>query len=468
MDLKGKNVLILGYAMTGKSVANFLLKQGAHITINDRGDLSNDPSVRLFLAQGVKVVDGGHPLSLLDEPIDFIVKNPGIPYHIPIVEKALERNIPIYTDVEIAYWFSKAPFVAITGSNGKTTTTQLLANVLNTKNHQTYLAGNIGIPVLEVVQQATKDDLVVLEMSSFQLAGVDKFKPHVAVLTNIYSAHLDYHHTRQEYVAAKLNLIEHLTENDYLVYNYDSKELTDWVKDTVAQVIPFARLRVDEYIKQQGVYVEDETIYYKDQPILKVKDIQLPGVHNVENILAVVAAAMIYNVPPIKIQQEVQKYQGMPHRNQQIAKSQGRTFYNDSKATNITATITALQSFPTEPILYIGGGLDRGNEFDELFPYLNHVRGAFLYGETKDKMARVMKEAGIPKVKIFDTLVKATTAAYFYTRPGDVVLLSPANASWDQFKTFEERGDLYTKTVQTLIKKHPYQEIGGQEDDATQ
>ena len=468
MDLKGKNILIIGYAMTGKSVAEFLLKQGAHITINDRGDLSNDPSVRLLLSQGVKIVDGGHPLSLLDEPIDFIVKNPGIPYHIPIVEKALERSIPIYTDVEIAYWFSKAPFVSITGSNGKTTTTQLLANVLNTKEHPTYLAGNIGIPVLEVIQQATKDDLIVLEMSSFQLAGVDQFKPRVAVLINIYSAHLDYHHTRQEYVEAKLKLIEHLTKDDYLVYNYDSKELTDWVKNTSARVIPFARLRVDEYIKQHGVYVEDETIYYKDQPILKVSDIQLPGVHNLENILAVVSAAMVYNIPSQQIQREVKKYQGMPHRNQQIAKSQGRVFYNDSKATNITATITALQSFPTAPILYIGGGLDRGNEFDELFPYLNHVRGAFLYGETKEKMARVMKEAGIPKVECFDTLVEATTAAYFYARFGDVVLLSPANASWDQFKTFEERGDLYTTTVQTLINTHPYEDNGGQKDDSTQ
>lgn len=459
MDLKDKNVLIIGYAMTGKSVAEFLLKNGTHITINDRGDLSNDPSVHLLLSQGVKVIDGGHPLSILDESFDFIVKNPGIPYHIPFIQRAQELNIPIYTDIELAYWYAKASFVAITGSNGKTTTTQLLTNILaaGLKQH-VYLAGNIGIPVLDVVQKASKDDVIVLEASSFQLAGVSQFKPNVAVLTNIYSAHLDYHHTREEYVKAKLNLIKHLTSADYLVYNYDSQELVEWIESSAAQKIPFARLRVDQFVKNNGVYEEEGFIYYKEQPIIKVSDIELPGVHNVENSLAAIAAAMVYSIDFKVIQQIINEYQGMPHRNQKIAESQGRRFYNDSKATNITATITALQSFPTDPIIYIGGGLDRGVEFDELFNYLKHVRAAFLYGETKEKMARIMKEAGIPKVETFDTLADATKAAYFYARREDVILLSPANASWDQFKNFEDRGALYTQTVQQLIKTYPYQD----------
>lgn len=458
IDFNQHKVLIIGYAMTGKSVAEFLLEQGASVTINDRGDLSQDPSVNLLLSQGAKVVTGGHPIELLEESYNYIVKNPGIPYTIPIIEKAIEMKLPIYTDVELASWVSQASIIGVTGSNGKTTTTSLIHQFLSNRiEGQAYLAGNIGVPSLEVASLAKADDDMIIELSSFQLMGTEKLCPQIAVICNIYEAHLDYHGSRNAYVEAKLKLVANLSVNEFIVYNYNQHELREWLEESPAQKVPFSVNEVDDFVKHQGAYLETDVLFFKGEPVALLSDIQIPGAHNIENVLAAIAVAKIKGVSNADIQEALHRFNGVAHRIQPICQSKGRRFYNDSKATNMTATITALKSFDT-PIVYIGGGLDRGNEFDELIPYLSHVKAAYLYGETKEKMAKAFNEAGTAPIIITENLTQATEAAYKAAEKGDTVLLSPSCASWDQFKTFEVRGQLFVDTIQNLIQTQPYQD----------
>lgn len=449
--LKNKNILILGYALTGRSVAEFLLDQGSQITINDRGDLSQDPSVKLLLERGAKVVDQGHPISLLEQDWDMIIKNPGIPYSVEVIVEAQKKEIPIFTDVEVASWFIQGDIIGITGSNGKTTVTQLIYNILKeNRSYQTHLAGNIGIPALEVASKTRIGDQVVFELSSFQLMGTKSFHPHVAVITNIYESHLDYHGNRDNYVAAKLKLVDNLTADDFIVYRYNGGELHDLLREYKGKKVPFSVDLADEYIKANGAYVEEDGIYFKGDYIMNLSQIHIPGRHNVENVLAAVAVASIYGVENQLIQDIVEQFTGMPHRIQEVLNYEGVRYYNDSKATNITATITALKSF-TAPIRYVGGGLDRGNEFDGLKPYLQNIQSAHLYGETAEKMARVFYEEGI-ETTVHEVLDQAVEAAYQRVASGDVVLFSPSCASWDQFNNFEVRGDYFVEIIHDLVK----------------
>ncbi|MCW6674501.1 UDP-N-acetylmuramoyl-L-alanine--D-glutamate ligase [Aerococcaceae bacterium NML171108] len=444
-----QHALVMGYGVTGRSVADFLLTQGAHVTVIDRGDSSDDPSVTLLLQKGARFVWGEHPLELVEEPFDFVVKNPGISYYTPFVQALQEKEIPIYTDVELAYLFSEAAIIGITGSNGKTTTTSLIHQLLqgSTEKGEAFLAGNIGVPALDVVARANPNDTIVMELSSFQLKGTEQFKPTIAVITNIFEAHIDYHKTRDDYVTSKLNLIRHLTLEDHLVYNYDSSELRQLLASTMACKVPFAVDCIDDDVRRNGVYVEGDSIFFRGEEVAQVTDILIPGKHNLENALAAIAVAKLNQVANAHIVQVLRTYSGMPHRIQKIASHKGVDFYNDSKSTNTTAAITALNSFK-QPIVYIGGGLDRGDDLSELVPHLEGVKVAHLYGESKMRMQTLFKQ-----VCLHDNLVEATEAAYRDAQVGDVVLLSPSCASWDQFKNFEERGNLFVETVQQLIAK---------------
>ncbi|WP_235991430.1 UDP-N-acetylmuramoyl-L-alanine--D-glutamate ligase [Facklamia lactis] len=439
---QNQNVLVLGYALTGKSVVDYLLRENANITLNDRGDLSQDPSVDLLLKAGVKVVDGGHPIELL-EGIDMVVKSPVIPYSIEIIQEAIHQKIPVYTDVELAYLHSQAPIIGITGSNGKTTTTSLIQEILNKGiEGQAFLAGNIGIPSLEVAQMASENDRIVMELSSFQLMGIENFRPKIAVFTNIYSAHLDFHGSREEYVRAKLQLIKNLTAEDYLVYNADQEELVELLADSPAIKCPFSR---KEYL-EKGACLANQGLYYDGERILEQSSIAMPGDHNIENVLAAMAVAKIEGVANDDIEQVVSQYHGMPHRIQYFATYQGVKYYNDSKATNTTATITALKSFEQD-LIYIGGGLDRGNDFKDLIPYLKTVKAAYLYGESKEKMAHDFQAAGVPRIETVENLAEASRRAIEMSQPGQVVLFSPACASWDQYQNYEVRGQEFMDQV---------------------
>ena len=447
-DYQNKKVLIVGLAKSGFYAAQLLQQLGAQVTVNDKQTLPNDDKSLVQLQQlGIQVIMGGHPLQLLDEDFSLIVKNPGIPYDNPLIKAAMARKIPIITEPELAYEVSSAPMVCVTGTNGKTTTTTLIQLILdqNRSAGHAYKAGNIGIPVSQVVQKASAEDDIVVEMSSFQLLGVTQLRPKVAVLTNIYEAHLDYHKTRANYIKAKMNITKNQTAADYFVVNYDQKEWRDLAQQSAAQIVPFSRLNKS----QAGAYQKGNDLYFRDEKIISISELPLPGKHNIENYLAAIAVAKIYGKTKADICQVLTTFQGVKHRIQFVKKLAGRSIYNDSKATNIEATIVALEAF-SQPIVLIAGGLDRGFTFDKLVEPLKKVKAIILYGQTKHLMAAAAQKAQIPTIKLVDNLDEAVPLAWSLTDPGDVLLLSPAAASWDQFQTFEQRGDRFLNDIKKL------------------
>ena len=444
-----KRVLVIGLAKSGVAVAKLLLHQGAMVTVNDRIPLEENPDAKSLIEEGIRVLAGSHPVDLLEEHFDFVVKNPGIPYHNCMVEAAMKKGIPVYTEVEIAYQLLEGLMIGITGSNGKTTTTTLASLMLKESfpEREVYAAGNIGIPLSQLAEKSTKEDIYVSELSSFQLMGIDQFKPKIACIVNIFSAHLDYHGTREEYIEAKLQLTKNQTKDDYLVYNADYPELITLIEGhTKATLVPFSRRTVLEF----GACVEGDYICFNGEKVIPVSTIQVPGTQNVENVLAAVAISKLAGASNEGIQKAVQNFHGVKHRTQFVKEVNKRRFYNDSKATNIIATQTALRSFTNQSVVLISGGLDRGNGFDELVPDLKAVSGIVLYGETKEKLQEAAKVAGIPVIEVVNTLEEATKKAYAISKEGDIILLSPACASWDQFKSFEIRGDEFIQVVENL------------------
>ena len=444
-----KRVLVIGLAKSGVAVAKLLLHQGAMVTVNDRIPLEENPDAKSLIEEGIRVLAGSHPVDLLEEHFDFVVKNPGIPYHNCMVEAAMKKGIPVYTEVEIAYQLLEGLIIGITGSNGKTTTTTLASLMLKESfpEREVYAAGNIGIPLSQLAEQSTKEDIYVSELSSFQLMGIDQFKPKIACIVNIFSAHLDYHGTREEYIKAKLQLTKNQTEDDYLVYNADYPELITFIEGhTKATLVPFSRKTVLEF----GASVKDHYICFNGEKLIPVSTIQVPGTQNVENVLAAVAIAKLAGATNEGIQKAVQNFHGVKHRTQFVKEVNKRRFYNDSKATNIIATQTALRSFTNQSVILIAGGLDRGNGFDELVPDLKSVSGIVLYGETKEKLQEAAKVADVPVIEVVNTLEEATKKAYAISKEDDIILLSPACASWDQFKSFEIRGDEFIQVVENL------------------
>jgi UDP-N-acetylmuramoylalanine--D-glutamate ligase len=422
-----------------------LHKLGAFVTVNDNKPLSENPEAQGLLEQGITVICGEHPLGLLEEGFQMIVKNPGIPYNNPMIKGAIEKGIPVITEVELAYQVSEAPFIGITGTNGKTTTTTLVFEMLNSGQKKPLIAGNIGTVASGVAQTAEKENTIVIELSSFQLMGINEFKPHIAMITNLYDAHLDYHGTRADYIEAKANITKNQTKDDYLIVNADQEEVMNIAKSSLAHIVPFS---VTQNL-ENGACIKEGWISFNGEKVIDVESIALPGAHNLENILGAVAAAKLTGVSNAAIVEVLTTFTGVKHRLQLVAEKDGRKFYNDSKATNILATVKALSAFK-KPLVLLAGGLDRGNEFDELIPYLQNVKTIITFGQTAAKIERVAKEAGIKTIKRVDNVEKAVPEAYKHSVSGDVILLSPACASWDQYKTFEVRGDIFIEAVHKL------------------
>ncbi|MGG5368521.1 UDP-N-acetylmuramoyl-L-alanine--D-glutamate ligase [Enterococcus sp. AZ196] len=447
---ENEKVLVLGLAKSGFSAAKLLNDLGALVTVNDGKPFEENPEAQGLLEQGVRVITGHHPIELLDEDFSLMVKNPGIPYDNPLVAKAEELNIPILTEVELAYQVAECPIVGITGTNGKTTTTTMIGLLLNQERAtgKAHLAGNIGFPGSEVAAKATADDDIVMELSSFQLMGIRDFKPQIAVITNIYEAHLDYHKTRENYVAAKWAIQENMTADDYLVLNWNSKELQQMSQRTNAQVVPFS---TKEKLAD-GAYLEKGVLYYKEEKIMDASELGVPGAHNIENALAAIVVAKLKGVTSEGIRAALSNFHGVPHRTQYVDTINGRKFYNDSKATNSLATEMALSGFDNERLILLAGGLDRGNGFDELIPSLEGVKAVILFGETKEKLAETARRAGVQTIILTSNVETAVPLAYEQSDIGDSILLSPANASWDQYPNFEIRGDKFMNAVKQLEK----------------
>lgn len=438
-----QHVLILGLAKSGTAAAHLLLDHGVTVRVNDLNASFSDPEVQALKQKGAECILGHHSLSVIDG-IEVMIKNPGIPYEHPLVKAAINRQIPVLTEIELAGQIAEGKIIGITGSNGKTTTTTLITNMLQHSNQSVKMAGNIGIAASDVARQTKQDDVLVLELSSFQLLGVQTFRPDIAVILNLFEAHLDYHHTLENYQTAKSYIFKNQTADDVLVYNAEDPLIVDAVKEAKSQLMPFSTKRV----MRDGAWLDDHAIYFKNEKIMDRKEIVLVGEHNLENILAAISAAKLAGATKDGIYRTLTTFSGVKHRLQFVGKIHDRLFYNDSKATNNLATQKALSSFK-QPIILIAGGLDRGAEFDELLPYLTHVKAMVVYGETKEKLRALADKANI-KAVVVNELSEAVQAAYHLSVPNDVILLSPACASWDQFRTFEERGDMFIDAVHKL------------------
>ena len=443
-QFENKKVLVLGLAKSGESAARLLDKLGAIVTVNDGKPFEENPAAQSLLEDGIKVVTGGHPLELLDEDFALMVKNPGIPYRNPMIEKALEKGIPVLTEVELAYLISDAPIVGITGSNGKTTTTTMIGEVLTAAGQNGLLSGNIGYPASQVAQTATDKDTLVMELSSFQLMGIQEFHPEIAVITNLMPTHIDYHGSFEDYVAAKWNIQSNMTAADYLVLNFNQELAKELATKTNATVVPFSTLE-----KVDGAYLEDGYLYFRGEKVMAADEIGVPGSHNVENALATIAVAKLRGVDNETIKETLSAFGGVKHRLQFVDQINGVKFYNDSKSTNILATQKALSGFDNSKVILIAGGLDRGNEFDELVPDITGLKKMVILGQSAERVKRAADKAGVAYVDATD-IADATRKAYELAEEGDVVLLSPANASWDMYANFEVRGDLFIDTVAEL------------------
>ena len=434
-----KKIYILGMGRSGVSVAKLLSKNNK-ILITDMKENKDDVSLLKGLGVEVKITD--KQADLLDSSFDVVVKNPGVKLDHPTILKAQKLNIPVITELEVAYrYLPDVKIVGITGSNGKTTTTTIIYNILKEAGLPVHLAGNIGLPLCNQISDIKDGDILVVEISSHQLVNLDKFKVDVAVLTNLSPVHLDHFGTYDNYKNNKLRIFNNQTALDTAILNKGDDEVFELTKGIKAQKLYFSSK------DKADIFVDEKSIVYKDE-VYNFSDIRVKGMHNYENIMASILACKQFDVSYETIMKVLSKFSGVEHRIEFVKEVNGREFYNDSKATNVMSTITALKAFDNDVILLLGG-LDRGHSFDDLVPYLNHTKYIVCFGETKYRIEEFARKNNID-VFVVDNIKEATKKAYEISKKGDTILLSPACASWDQFNSFEERGDTYKETINQL------------------
>ena len=457
MELKNKRVLVVGLGRSGAASAIFLQEHGAKVIVSDsKSEAQLQGDVPALLDRGISIETGQHGQRTFRDQ-DLIVVSPGVPSDQPQLQHARTMGIPVIGEVELAFRFLQGKVLAITGSNGKTTTTSLVGEILAKSGKKTLVGGNIGTPVISLAGKSTPDSLVVLEISSFQLESIEQFRPWIAAILNITPDHLDRHHTFEAYVNAKARIFENQRAeragenqqaNDFAVLNADDPTcvgLNDRVK---AQLLWFSRKQRVE----SGAFLSGEQIIFrqngKEQAVLGRSDIQLKGEHNLENVLAAVCMTMVAGCTPQQVRQAVSEFHAVEHRLELVATINGVTFYNDSKATNVDATVKALESFPGN-IHIILGGKDKGSDYTVLNPLLRErVKRVYLIGAASDKIASQVQNA--TAVVRSGILERAVRQAFDAAAPGDVVLLAPACASFDQFENYEHRGRVFKELVRSL------------------
>lgn len=434
-----KKIFILGMGRSGSSVAKLLSKNNK-ILITDMKENKDDVSLLEKLGVEVKITD--NQVELLDSSFDVVVKNPGVKLDHPVVLKAKELNIPIITELEVAYrYLPDVKIVGITGSNGKTTTTTIIYNILKEAGLPVHLAGNIGLPLCNQISDIKDGDIIVTEISSHQLVNLDEFKVDIAILTNLSPVHLDHFGSYENYKNNKLRIFNNQNVEDIAILNKGDDEVFNLTKSIKARKLYFSSKG------KADICIDGKSIIYNDE-VYNFKDIRVKGMHNYENIMASILACKQFGVSHETILSVLSKFAGVEHRIEFVKEVNGREFYNDSKATNVMSTITALKSFDSDVILLLGG-LDRGHSFDDLVPYLNHTKTIICFGETKYRIEEFAKNNNID-VFVVDDIKEATKKAYEISKKGDTILLSPACASWDQFNSFEERGNAFKDTINNL------------------
>jgi UDP-N-acetylmuramoylalanine--D-glutamate ligase len=452
MELNNKRVLVVGLGKSGVASALFMKAHGARVTVSDTksGDeLRNE--IPALLDHGITVETGGHGERTFRGQ-DLIVVSPGVPVDAPPLVQARSAGESVIGEIELAAQFLPGPIVAITGSNGKTTTTTLAGEIMTAAGFSTLVGGNIGTPAISLAERAQPETIIVLEVSSFQLETIQTFRPKVAVVLNVTPDHLDRHRTLDVYVNAKARIFENQQPSDFAVLNADDPTCVTMAARTRAQVFWFSRQKE----VQQGAWVQDGNILFRDRTgqkeILQVSEIPLKGAHNLENVLAAVCAGALMGCAPEKIRQAVQDFKAVEHRLEFVATINGVDYYNDSKATNVDATIKALESFPAN-IHLILGGKDKGSDYTVLNDLLRQrVKCVYTIGAAAAKIESqiLSSKNGGPEVVHAETLENAIRKAHASAMPGDVVLLAPACASFDQFTSYEHRGKVFKQTVQSL------------------
>lgn len=446
-----KQVLVAGTGKSGISAAKLLVKHQIRVYLFDE-NINRDQAelMKHFNDSDLVTVVLGELTEEVLTSVDLMVISPGIPVDAPFTEAVRKHQLPIWSEIELAYYFGKGKIAAITGTNGKTTTTSLVGEIVKAWNPKTIVVGNIGIPYTELCDTTDADSITVAEISSFQLETTVSFHPQVSAILNLTPDHLNRHYTFENYGNVKLSISKNQTENDVIVLNYDDPNTKEMGTKVNARVVYFSRLEKPE----NGVYVENDHIVLENQGekyvVLALKDLKLLGNHNVENVLAAVGIAYYTGVPIDIIKEVTVNFKAVEHRIEYVETINGVAYYNDSKGTNPDAAIKGIQAMTTTTYL-IGGGYDKGSAFDEWIEAFDHkVKCLVLIGQTAELIAETAKKHGFTNIVMKDTLLEAVEYCHANAQPKDAVLLSPACASWGMFDNYEQRGRMFKEYVRNL------------------
>ncbi|NLP34387.1 MAG: UDP-N-acetylmuramoyl-L-alanine--D-glutamate ligase [Clostridiales bacterium] len=452
MQLKDKRVLVFGAAKSGISATKLLQKLEAFVILYDSNTKLEvrDFEGKFDTQENFMLITGKLSEGIMDA-LDLVVLSPGIPIDLPEVELLKEKNIPIWGEIELAYRYTRGKIIGITGTNGKTTTTSLVGDIMKTYFNEVYLVGNIGNPYTDIALQTTDESVIIAEISSFQAETIHEFRPDVSAILNITPDHLNRHHTMETYIQMKENIAKNQTKDELCLLNYEDELLRNMAERLNTKILFFSSARRLE----NGLFLDDDEIFYaidgETKKICNVNELKILGKHSYENVMAAVGIAITIGVPMEYIVSAITSFQAVEHRIEYVEKIDGVTYYNDSKGTNPDASMKAIQAMK-HPTILIAGGYDKGAEFDKwIEAFDGKVKCLILLGETKEKIANTAKDHGFTNIIMVNSLKEAVSISNKNAEPGDVVLLSPACASWGMFDNYEQRGSLFKEYVRELL-----------------
>lgn len=451
MDLTGKKVLVFGSGKSGTGAADLLGQVGACPVIYDGNPEIDKEAVvhKISHVKNVEVYAGELPEEVR-KSLDLVVLSPGVPTDLPLVRSFYGQGLPVWGEVELAYRTGKGRVLAITGTNGKTTTTALLGKIMSDAEDSVFVVGNIGTPYTSKALEMKETSVTVAEISSFQLETIDRFAPEVSAILNITEDHLNRHHTMEEYIRVKELIIKNQKPENYCVLNYEDEVLREFGRDIVPETVYFSSVRKLE----KGIYLDNGVIVLKTEkeeiPVVRTDELKLLGQHNFENVMAAVAMAYYAGVPMDSIRKSICEFTAVEHRIEYVTEKNGVVYYNDSKGTNPDAAIKGIQAM-NRPTLLIGGGYDKGSSYDEwLNSFDGKVKYLVLIGQTREKIRDAAERLGVCPCILCEDLEEAVKVCAEKAEPGEAVLLSPACASWGQFDNYEQRGDMFKEYVRKL------------------